>query len=214
MATGTPRLPSSYPETPAPSVRQRRAPSPVRQPQLPQPSFQARYAAASSTKPGTPPSVLQTPPPLQPLISTDVVDAPTQRLYAVAIFMLLQAWKLYDIARLYAAEGDSISELWFCMKWLVMDGCFFWFLPLLRIPWLTFTPTFTLIAIAALSVVDIIVSLKYQLPITAFFAAIWKRMYPLSRRLLRWLCADLLPIQSFTTESCRYPREASSGTIS
>lgn len=172
----TPRIPSSYPETPS-ELRQRRAPSPNRPGTVPQPSFQSRYATAANPKPKTPPSVLQAPLTLQPLISTDVVDAPTQRLYAVAIFILLQAWKLYDIARLYAAEGDSISELWFCMKWLVMDGCFFWFLPLLRIPWLTFTPTFTLFAIAILSVVDIVVSLKYQLPVAAFFGGLWKRMY-------------------------------------
>lgn len=171
----TPRLPSSYPETPS-STRQRRAPSPIRPGTVPQPNFQSRYATTTNPRPKTP-SVLQTPIALQPLISTDVVDAPTQRLYAVAIFVLLQAWKLYDIARLYAAEGDSISELWFCMKWLVMDGCFFWFLPLLRIPWLTFTPTFTLFAIAILSVVDIVVSLKYQLPVAAFFTGLWKRMY-------------------------------------
>lgn len=182
----TPRLPSSFPETPVPSVRQRRGPSPIRSGSINQPSFQARYAAQS--KPNPPPSVIQTPESLPPLISTNVVDVPTQRLYAIAIFVLLQAWKVYDIARLYTANGDSISELWFCMKWLVVDGCFFWFLPQLRIPWLTFTPTFTLYTIAILSIVDIIVSLKYQLPITAFFAACWKRMCHLFDDLLGPLC--------------------------
>jgi nucleoporin POM152 len=105
----------------------------------------------------------------------DVVDAPTQRLYAVLVFVILQAWKFYDIASLYAAEGDSITELGFCLKWLLLDGCFFWFLPLLRIPWLTFTPTFTLCAISSLSVLDIFLSLKYQIPITAIAGGLWKR---------------------------------------
>ena len=96
-----------------------------------------------------------------PLISFEIADAPTQRFYAVIIFLALQLWKLWDLTALYANEGDSVSELWFCMKWVALDGVFFWFLPVLRIPWLTFSQTFTLSAIAVFSLANILLSLKY-----------------------------------------------------
>lgn len=174
----------------APPSRQRRGNSPVRVGSVKQPSF-APKAPTTNPKPTDPsPSIVQTPATPPPLIPEDVIDAPTQRLYAVAVFVLLQAWKFYDIARLYAADGDSISELWFCVKWLVLDGCFFGFLPILRIPWLHFAPMFTLCAIATFSVMDIFVSLKYQIPITAFFGAFWKLIYDrelsITERSVKW----------------------------
>jgi nucleoporin POM152 len=178
MSTGTPRLNSAFPETPvaAPPLRQRRGNSPARVGSVKQPLFAPKAPTTNPKPTDSSPSIVQTSDP-PPLIPEDVIDAPTQRLYAVAVFVLLQAWKFYDIARLYAADGDSISELWFCVKWLVLDGCFFGFLPILRIPWINFNTMFTLCAIATFSVMDIFISLKYQLPITAFFGAFWKRMY-------------------------------------
>lgn len=164
MSDETPKIPASFPRSPA-IARARRAP--------PSPTPPARASPPHSAT--TPPGLVQTRDvSLPPLVSLDTLDAPTQRLYAVGFFVLLQAWKFYDIARLYTTDGDSISELWFCSKWLVLDGCFFWFLPLLRIPWLTFTPNFTLRAIAIFSVVDIFLSLKYEIPITAILGGLWK----------------------------------------
>jgi len=166
MSDETPRIPASFPRSPV-TVRARRAP--------PSPTPPARASPPRSVGTTAPPSLVQTGDvSLPPLVSLDTLDAPTQRLYAVGFFVLLQAWKFYDIARLYTTDGDSISELWFCSKWLVLDGCFFWFLPLLRIPWLTFTPNFTLRAIAIFSVMDIFLSLKYEIPITAILGGLWK----------------------------------------
>jgi nucleoporin POM152 len=171
MGDETPQLPSSFPRSPSAIMRSRRPLPPSPTPQghaLPHSVGVSAMATASSLAVGSrsnvsPPSIIQTSTAsLPPVIPLEAVDAPTQRLYAVGLFVLLQAWKFYDIARLYATDGDSISELWFCLKWLIIDGCFFWFLPLLRIPWLTFTPNFTLCTIAFLSVLDILLSLKYQ----------------------------------------------------
>ena len=50
-----------------------------------------------------------------PLIPLDVLDAPTQRLYAIAIFGAAQAYKFYDLSRLWSGE-DEITVIWFCMK--------------------------------------------------------------------------------------------------
>ncbi|KAL7272728.1 hypothetical protein RUND412_004444 [Rhizina undulata] len=198
MSESAPSLPASFPQTPA-TVRPRR---PEQRPPSPRDHSPQRneYPAVSTgaaptfinpSRTKNPVSVVRTSDvPLDPVIPLDVVDAPTQRLYAVGIFILLQAYKFYDVARLYSADGDSISELWFCIKWLSLDGSFFWFLPLLKIPWLTFTPTFTLAAIGILSVTDIIFSLKYQIPITAVFVAIWKLFYDrelsISEKSVKW----------------------------
>ncbi|PWW80579.1 hypothetical protein C7212DRAFT_290383 [Tuber magnatum] len=198
MSDETPRIPSSFPRSPA-TIRARRAPPspspPIRAspPRSVGATGSASVTSTLATGPRTsaPPSIVQTGDvTLPPLISLDTLDAPTQRLYAVGFFVLLQAWKFYDIARLYTTDGDSISELWFCSKWLVLDGCFFWFLPLLRIPWLTFTPNFTLRTIAIFSVVDIFFSLKYEIPLAAILGGLWKFVYDrevsISEKSVKW----------------------------
>lgn len=154
MDTESPRIPSAFPKSPAP-LRSRPSASSSTLVTNPSPALAVPKA---SSAPGIVPGV----PPLEPLIPYDVVDAPTQRLYAVGVFVLLQAWKGYDVGQLYAGDVDSVSELGFCIKWLLMDGCFFWFLPLLRIPWLTLSQSVTLGLIGAFSALDIILSLRYQ----------------------------------------------------
>lgn len=68
-----------------------------------------------------------------PLISTDIMDAPTQRLYVVAVYGLLLAWRFYDFSRLVEDETESF---WFFLKWVGIDSVFLYGLPSLRIPWL------------------------------------------------------------------------------
>lgn len=74
-----------------------------------------------------------------PLVSTDVIPAPTQRLYAFFLYGALLAWRAYDFINLHNEEADS---LWLFMKWVMIDGLFLFGLPVLRIPWLEWsTPT-------------------------------------------------------------------------
>lgn len=73
----------------------------------------------------------------QPLISTEVIPAPTQRLYAFFFYGALLAWRAYDFINLHNEEADS---LWLFMKWIVIDGLFLFGLPVLRIPWLEWSP--------------------------------------------------------------------------
>lgn len=73
----------------------------------------------------------------QPLISTDVIPAPTQRLYAFFFYGALAAWRAYDFINLHTEEADS---LWLFMKWVMIDGLFLFGLPVLRIPWLEWSP--------------------------------------------------------------------------
>jgi nucleoporin POM152 len=76
------------------------------------------------------------------------------------------------------------------MKWLVLDACFFYLLPLLRIPWLCFNQAFTLGAIATFAALDIALCLKYNVPITAVLGGAWKLLYnrelSISERSVKW----------------------------
>lgn len=155
----TPRLPSSFPASPAPNRTQARTSGMTQIPGRPQPL---------SRKAATPPPPAAGdqsigPEEGEPRIATNIIDAPTQRFYAVTIFLAIQAIKIADIAKLYTGdEGDSISELMFCFKWVAIDGLFFWFLPFMRIPWLTFSPSTTFLQIFAFFMINMMVSFKYS----------------------------------------------------
>ncbi|KAJ2595024.1 hypothetical protein GGF39_003991 [Coemansia sp. RSA 1721] len=53
-------------------------------------------------------------------IPETVVDLPSQRMYALAMFVLLVAWKLYDAANLTVAEHGQTSMFLFA-KWTLLD---------------------------------------------------------------------------------------------
>lgn len=69
-----------------------------------------------------------------PLIPLNLIDAPSQRLYALAIYVAMLGWRLYDWGKLVDDEADS---LWLFIKWVAIDAvAFLYGLPALRIPWL------------------------------------------------------------------------------
>lgn len=126
---GTPRLRSSFPLTP---------------------DSQRRAAPMNGAAPGgggsrrTLPNLSQSPSAsaaaAQPRIPLSVIDAPQQRLYATAIYVLLLAWRLYDWTNLVQDEADSF---WLFIKWVAMDGFFLYMLPEMHIPWLEWSSTVT-----------------------------------------------------------------------
>lgn len=114
-----------YPQTPA-HVR----------PQNPNPRL-SQDGKAKTTLPTAPETRTVPPPTSQPLIPLNVIDAPTQRFYACAIWVALLGWRFYDWIQVLEDNGGS---LYFFVKWLIFDF-FFWFsLPSLRIPWLELAP--------------------------------------------------------------------------
>lgn len=70
------------------------------------------------------------------MIPLTVLDAPTQRFYALGFYMALVAWKLYEWVGLMEDESHSV---WLFFKWNVIDLIFIMGLPELRIPWLELT---------------------------------------------------------------------------
>ena len=88
----------------------------------------------SSPLPNVPQSPTSKPAPTSsPLVPITLIDAPTQRMYAVGIYGLLIVWKLYDWWTLVEAETTSLPLFG---KWSVIDLLFLYGLPMLRIPWL------------------------------------------------------------------------------
>ena len=63
-------------------------------------------------------------------------DGPARRLYALSLFAVLQALKLYDFLDLRTSSSPALT--WFCAKWICLDSVFVYVLPHLNIPWLRF----------------------------------------------------------------------------
>lgn len=78
----------------------------------------------------------------EPVIPFSVLDAPSQRAYALAAYAALFAWRLYDYSTLMNDDADS---LFFFMKWATIDGLYMYGLPALRIPWLQWSSTTTIV---------------------------------------------------------------------
>ncbi|CAK4032314.1 related to nuclear pore membrane POM152 [Lecanosticta acicola] len=161
----TPRLRSAYPQTP---------------PRNPRDGSSAAFARRSQPVQTTPlpqiPTLKSQPsaPPSEPLIPETLIEAPQQRLYAFALWVLFLSWRLYDFSGLQESEEQS---LWLFMKWVAIDGVFLFGLPSLRIPWLEWSsPTMTLIFLAH-AVVDGMLMFRVPIPIGAGFAFLWSGIW-------------------------------------
>ncbi|KAI1082593.1 hypothetical protein F5B20DRAFT_578263 [Whalleya microplaca] len=84
-------------------------------------------------------------PATQPVIPLALIDAPSQRFYACAVYVALIAWRFYDWIQMIEGSNGSGSFAYFC-KWTFVDFIFLFSLPSLRIPWLELSsPTVALI---------------------------------------------------------------------
>jgi nucleoporin POM152 len=146
--SATPRVRSgAFPQTPA-TVAHRRAPptpSPTPSPStVASPPSHASSKATSTARSPLPLAPQTTPstrrhPGTSPLIPLRTLNAPTQRTYAAAIYIALQAWKLYDWLGLVE---DNTESFWLFLRWIAIDCVFLFGLPELRIPWLELSQPF------------------------------------------------------------------------
>jgi nucleoporin POM152 len=120
---GTPRLRSAFPQTPQAQQGDRRrhhASPAIAKPQ------DVSVQPARNGAPGS-------------LIPTEVVDAPSQRLYVAAVYFALGAWRIYDSI----GASNELDSTWLFLKWNFIDGVFLFGIQALRVPWLEWTfPTF------------------------------------------------------------------------
>ena len=149
---GTPRLRSSFPSTPGSNQKSpepRGSPNPrdgpkVRSP-LPNLPAASRAPAQSSA----------------PLIPVNLIDAPSQRMYTLAVYGLLIIWRLYDWWTLVEEDIHSIGLF---MKWAFIDAIFLFGVPLLRIPWLEWSDATILTAFLAHAAINWM--LMFRIPVS------------------------------------------------
>ncbi|MCJ1311027.1 hypothetical protein MMC25_004697 [Agyrium rufum] len=119
----------------------------------------------------------------QPLIPSEILDPPTQRLYVVTFYLALVAWKSFDYLSLVTNEVDS---LWFFMKWSAIDGLFLFGLPGLRVPWLEWSPSASTILFLAHAILDAILMFRIPMPFGTWALAatkvFWDRELAVSER--------------------------------
>ncbi|OJD13891.1 hypothetical protein AJ78_05712 [Emergomyces pasteurianus Ep9510] len=163
---GTPRLRSSFPQTPRTSPRYR----PLNDVQNSTP-LEAQLRSLRNEKP-TPVS-LERRDTSASLIPFSVVDAPSQRLYVVAFYLALNAWRIYE----YWTSSDDFDSTWLFLKWVSIDGIFLFGLPALRIPWLEWAFSTTLAVFMVHAVANAFLMFRIPIPIEAWMAALVKLAY-------------------------------------
>lgn len=127
---GTPRLTSAFPQTPQTLPRRRKLfETPSRS--QPRDGREVKSPARPSVNaPKQPQPQPQTATP--PLVPVNLIDAPSQRLYVVAVYLALNALRVYESW----TASDELDSTWLFLKWISFDGIFLFGLQALRIPWL------------------------------------------------------------------------------
>lgn len=114
------------------------------------------------------------PPDNQPLIPFDTVDPASQRLYVVAFYIVLWAWRLYDF---YSLIVDDTESFWLFLKWLAIDGIFLFGLPSLRIPWLEWSNPVMAALFGMHALVNGMLMFKIGIPVSSWIIAFTKLLY-------------------------------------
>ncbi|KAG8930377.1 hypothetical protein FRC02_004294 [Tulasnella sp. 418] len=104
--------------------------------------------AASSTSPVEPPT----------RIPLEIVDAPTQRRYALAGVLMIQAMKIHDF--FFTPSWPPL------LKWIFIDALWISLLPLLRIPRLTFKLSSRILLILIFALFNTAIFANYHVSIT------------------------------------------------
>lgn len=128
--SATPRMRSGFPATPATVARRQNV---QETPSTVGTVSSNGTSAKSPTLPLAPENAIARRVTTEPVIPLTFLDAPQQRLYAFAVYVLLWAWKLYDWLQVIE-DGDS--SWWLFLKWILIDFALLFGLPELRIPWL------------------------------------------------------------------------------
>lgn len=113
-----------------------------------------------------------------PLIPQSFLDSGLQRLVAVLLFVLLQAYKAYDllVLRTAGSEGTVVTgpQLAFVAKYVVAEAAFVYTLPLFRIPLLTFKPSVVLLQVLVLLAITALLACILISPVLGAVVATWR----------------------------------------
>ncbi|KAI1814141.1 hypothetical protein GGS20DRAFT_549950 [Poronia punctata] len=178
MSLSTPRSRvGGFPLTPAAGGR-REAPAPDQGPSPtrgsgPSPNNNPAPRPPKSSLPLAPTAPESAAPNSQPLIPLTIIDAPTQRFYACAIYVALIAWRLYDY--LQVQENGAHASYFF--KWAFIDAVYLFSLPQLRIPWLELSSEFVLAAFLVAVLGDWWLMFNIPLPFSSGLLAMLKLFF-------------------------------------
>ncbi|KUI72236.1 hypothetical protein VM1G_07862 [Cytospora mali] len=165
---GTPRrVTGSFPATPAVNFR-RRGPSTATN--VPPSNATIR----NNTLPPAPEFQPAINPAGNPVIPLTIIDAPTQRFYAVGLYVALMAWKLYDWVGLMEDENEGA---WLFLKWVFIECVFFFGLPEMRIPWLELTQFTSIVLFAGHAIFDFVMMFNIGVPFSAALLAFLRVFY-------------------------------------
>ncbi|PIG83431.1 nuclear envelope pore membrane protein [Aspergillus arachidicola] len=159
----TPRLRSAFPQTPQTSRKSR--------------AFYTSPSRSKQRDAGLRQSPSKASPTAQdanlPLIPVELIDAPSQRLYIVAFYVALNAWRLYESWK----ASDDLDATWLFLKWACIDGVFLFGLQALRIPWLEWAFPTTLAIFLIHVVGNVFLMFRIPIPVGAWVSGIVKLAY-------------------------------------
>ncbi|KKK15639.1 hypothetical protein ARAM_000659 [Aspergillus rambellii] len=160
----TPRLRSAFPQTPRTTQKTRNLNhSPLK--------FKPRDVPPPKSLSTAPPSANQDGP--SPLVPVRILDAPSQRLYVVAFYLALNAWRVYESW----TASDDLDSTWLFLKWAAIDGFFLFGLQALRIPWLEWAFPTTLALFLIHVVGNIFLMFRIPIPVSIWFSGMVKLAY-------------------------------------
>lgn len=121
--------------------------------------------------------------PTSQLIPSDILDVGSQRLFIVVLFLIIQGYKLYDLLLLKnnlplfsSSFGISSQRFNFLSKYLFYESAFFYFLPTLRIPSLTFKRPVVLLQILGFFILNLFLASELSFPLVSVLLATWKKI--------------------------------------
>lgn len=167
---GTPLLPSAFPQTPKTIPRRRKL--------FETPRSQSRDVRERKSPSKSPTKAPKAPAPAPqntntPLVPVSLIDAPSQRLYVVAFYLALNAWRIYESW----TASDELDSTWLFLKWVSVDGVFLFGLQALRIPWLEWAFPTTLALFLLHVVGNVFLMFQIPIPLGAWLAGLVKVAY-------------------------------------
>ncbi|CCU82583.1 Nucleoporin [Blumeria hordei DH14] len=155
----TPRLRSSYPPSPGSNAKTRNelADSGKVKPSLPELPDASKLISTSS-----------------PVIPVHLIDAPSQRMYTSVVYIALLAYRLSDWWSIIEEDTTSIALF---VKWCFIDLIFLFGIPFLRIPWLEWSDTTSVLACLAHIFINGILMFRIQLPIEGWLVILVKSVF-------------------------------------
>ncbi|KAJ9273801.1 hypothetical protein DTO212C5_80 [Paecilomyces variotii] len=157
--SATPRLRSAFPQTPQTRRKRQDDDTPVKAVARPVKELKSLPTPSSHKD--------------APLIPFEVIDAPSQRLYVVAIYVALNAWRLIEGSR----AVDELDSTWLFLKWIFVDGLFLFGLQILRIPWLEWAFPTTLAVFLLHAAANVFLMFRIPLPLGTWIAGMVKVAY-------------------------------------